>query len=33
MLSNFGKYTRLMEQRAATILDHPTPRKGLGALG
>ena len=26
MLSNFGKYTRLLEQRAATILDHPAPQ-------
>jgi hypothetical protein len=25
MLSNFGKCTRLLEQRAATILDHPAP--------
>ena len=26
MLSNFGKYTRLLEERAAAILDHPAPQ-------
>lgn len=26
MLSNFGKYCRLLEQRAAEAIDHPTPR-------
>ncbi len=25
MLSNFAKYSRLLEERAATILDHPSP--------
>ena len=26
MLSNFAKYSRLLEERAAAVLDHPTPR-------
>jgi dTDP-4-amino-4,6-dideoxygalactose transaminase len=26
MLSNFAKYTQLLEERAATVLDHPTPQ-------
>ncbi len=26
MLSNFGKYTTLLEERAAAILDHPAPQ-------
>jgi dTDP-4-amino-4,6-dideoxygalactose transaminase len=26
MLSNFGKYTRLLEERAAHVLDHPAPQ-------
>ena len=26
MLSNFGKYAQLLEERAATAIDHPTPR-------
>jgi dTDP-4-amino-4,6-dideoxygalactose transaminase len=25
MLSNFAKYTRLLESRATTVLDHPAP--------
>ena len=25
MLSNFSKYSRLLEERAATVLDHPRP--------
>ena len=25
MLSNFAKYSRLLESRAATLLDHPAP--------
>jgi dTDP-4-amino-4,6-dideoxygalactose transaminase len=26
MLSNFGKYSQLLEKRAATVLDHPDPK-------
>ena len=25
MLFNFAKYARLLEERAATVLDHPSP--------